>query len=52
MASSLSNHVNNFSERIHEIKCKYRYDDKKCGTYGITYKVCDCFYENTNFKDD
>ena len=25
---------------------------KKCGTYGIIYDVCDCFLENTNFKDD
>ena len=29
MASSLSNLVNNFSEGIHKIKCKYRHDDKK-----------------------
>ena len=28
MASSLSNLVNNFSEGIHRIKCKYRHDDK------------------------
>ena len=25
---------------------------KKCETYGIKYKVCDCFLEYTNFKDD
>ena len=30
MASSLSNLVNNLSEGIHKIKCKYRHDDKKC----------------------
>ena len=30
MASSLSNLVNNLSEGIHRIKCKYRHDDKKC----------------------
>ena len=29
MASSLSNLVNNFSEGIHRIKCKFRHDDKK-----------------------
>ena len=29
MASSLSNLVNNLSEGIHRIKCKYRHDDKK-----------------------
>ena len=28
MASSLSNLVNNMSEKIHRIKCKYRHDDK------------------------
>ena len=32
MASSLSN-LNNLSEVIHKIKCKYRHDDKKCETY-------------------
>ena len=30
MASSLSNLVNNLSEEIHRIKCKYEHDDKKC----------------------
>ena len=30
MASSLSNLVNNLSEEIHRIKCKYGHDDKKC----------------------
>ena len=29
MTSSLSNLVDNFSERIHKINCKYRHDDKK-----------------------
>ena len=29
MASSLSNLVNNLSERIDKIKCKYGHDDKK-----------------------
>ena len=28
------------------------HDDKKCGTYGIKYKYCDCFLEYTNFNDD
>ena len=28
MASSLSNLVNNLSERTHRIKCKYGHDDK------------------------
>ena len=45
MASSLSNLVNNLSEGIHKIKCKYRQDDKKCETSGISHKVCNCFLE-------
>ena len=52
MASSLSNLVNNFSERIHRIKCKFGHDDEKCETCGIKYKHCDCLPEYTNFKDD
>ena len=52
MASLLSNPVNKLSERIHKIKCKFGYDNKKCRTYGITYKNWDCFLEYTNFKDN
>ena len=52
MASSFSNLVNKFFERIHKIKCKYRHNDEKCETCGITYEVWDCFIEYTNFKDD
>ena len=52
MASSLSNLVNNLSEGIHRIKCKYGYDDKKCETCGIKYKYCHSFLEYMNFKDD
>ena len=52
MARSLSNLVNNLSEGIHRIKCKFRRDEKKCETCGIRYKRCDCFLEYTNFKDD
>ena len=52
MASSLSNLFSNFSEGIHEIKCKYKHDDTKCETCGITYEICDCFLEYTNCKDD
>ena len=29
MASSLSNLINNLSEGIYRIKCKFRHDDKK-----------------------
>ena len=52
MASSLSNFVNNLSEEIHKIKCKYGHEDKKCGTCGIKYEYCNCFLEDTNLKDD
>ena len=52
MASSLSNLVNNPSEEIHKIKCKYRYDDEKCETFKIKYNYWDCFLEYTDFKDD
>ena len=30
MARLLSNFVNNLSEGIHRIKCKFEHDDKKC----------------------
>ena len=52
MASSLFKLVNNLSERIHRIKCKFGHDDAECETCGIKYKYCDCFLEYTNFKDD
>ena len=38
MASSFLNFVNNLSEGIHKIKCKYGNNDKKCETYRIEYK--------------
>ena len=52
MTSLLSNLVNNLSEGIQRIKYKFGHDDKKCETFGIKYKYCDCFLEYTNFKDD
>ena len=52
MASSLSSLINNISEGIHRIKCKFGHHDKKCETCGIKYKYCDCCLEYTNFKDD
>ena len=52
MVSSLSNLINNVSEGIYKIKCKYGHDDKKCKTCGIKYKDWECFLEYTNFKDD
>ena len=44
--------VNNLSEGIHRIKCKFGHKDKKCETCGIKCKYCDWFLEYTNFKDD
>ena len=51
MASSLSNIVNNLADRIHEINCKYKHNDKQCEDCGIKYKDCDCFLQYTNFMD-
>ena len=52
MASLLSILVNNLSEGIHRIKCKFGHDDEKCETCGIKYEYCDCFLEYINLKDD
>ena len=49
---SLSNFVNNFSEGIHRIKCKFGHHDKKCEIFGIEYKYCNWYLEYKNFKDD
>ena len=51
MASLLSSLVNKFAEGIHEIKCKYGYDDKACKKFGIKYKDWGCCLEYTSFKD-
>ena len=51
MASSLSNLINNLSEAIHEIKCKYGHDNKKYETWKVKYKYCNCFLEYTSLKD-
>ena len=48
VASWLSNLVNNLSERIDKIKCKYGHDDKKCETCITKYKYCDCFHNLHN----
>ena len=52
MVSSLPNLVNNLSEVIHRIKCKFEHDNKKSDTCRIKYRYSDCFLEYTNFKDD
>ena len=43
MTSSLSNLVNNLSEGINRIECKFGHNDRKCVTCGIKYKYCCCF---------
>ena len=43
MASSLSDLVNTFSERVHRIKCKFGDDDKKCETCEIKYNFSNVF---------
>ena len=45
MTSSLSNLVNNVSNKIHRIKCKYGHDDKKCENCAVKCKYYDCFPE-------
>ena len=45
IASSLSNVLNNLSERLHRTECKLRHDNEKCETCGIKYKYCDCYLQ-------
>ena len=45
MASSLSNLVNNHSEGIHRIKCKFWNDDENYQTFEIKYKYDSCSLE-------
>ena len=52
MASSLWNLINNFSEGIHRIKCKFGHDDKKCKICRINYKYCNHCLEHGNFKEN
>ena len=52
MVRSLSNLLNNLSEGIHKVKCKYTHDDKKCETCRIKCKYCDCFLEYASFQED
>ena len=46
MASSFSNIINSFPERIYRFRFKFGPDHNKCEKY------CECFLEYTNFKDD
>ena len=52
MASSLSNLADNLSKVVHQTKCKYGHDNKKCEVFGIKYKGCECCLEYTSLKDD
>ena len=53
MANSLSNLVNDLSDGIHRIKCKFGHDDKEMiETCGSKCKYCNCFLEYKNVKDD
>ena len=49
VSCSLSDLVENFSEGILKIKCKYWHDNKKSE---IKYKDCECYLEYTNVKDE
>ena len=48
MARLLSNPVDNFDK----IKCKYRYNNKKCETCGFKQKDCECSLKKINVKYD
>ena len=50
MTRSLSILVNNLTEEIHKIKCKYGHDYKKCKTRRIKYKNYKLLLEYKNFK--
>ena len=39
MTSSLSNLVDNLAGEIHEIKCKYGHDNKKCERVELKTKI-------------
>ena len=43
MASSLSNPINNLSEGIHKIKCKYEHNDKNVKIVELNTKYATVF---------
>ena len=45
-----SNFVDNLAKRIHKIRRKYGYDNKKCEIWGIKHKYYECCPEYANFK--
>ena len=50
MASSLSNLVNNLSEEIQKIKCKYGHDDKKREICGLNVNIATVFLNTQTLK--
>ena len=50
MASSLSNVVNNLSEEIHRIKCKYGHDDKKVKLVEMNTSIATVFLNIQTLK--
>ena len=50
MASSLSNLVNNISERIDKIECKYGHDDKKFKLVVLHTKYATIFLKKQTLK--
>ena len=52
MASSLSNLVNNLTEKIYKIKCRYERNNKKCEMFRIKYKDFEFYLEYEEVKDD
>ena len=52
MEKKLSNLVNNLLEGAHIIKIKFEHKGKRCETFGIKQKHCNCFLKYINFNDD
>ena len=50
MASSLSNFVNNLSEGIHAIKCKYRHHDKNVKLAKLNINIATIFLNTQTLK--
>ena len=44
IANSLSNLVNNLSDRIHKIKCKCKHNDEKCETCRSKKNIATVFF--------
>ena len=50
MASSLSNLINNLSERIHMIKCKFGHDDKNLKHVELNISIATAFLNVQTLK--